>query len=134
MRRDDPLSWMLADALEWLRSTDRLRQQFFHPGPSRPVPCWEPPVDLYEQADRLTLLVAVPGVFQEQMEVVLEPAAIVVRGERRLPPADQQATIHRLEIPYGRFERRITLPPGQFQLSDQRLERGCIVLELQRLR
>jgi HSP20 family molecular chaperone IbpA len=41
--------------------------------------------------------------------------------------------IYRLEIPYGRFERRIPLPTGRYQLADRRLENGCLVLALRRL-
>jgi HSP20 family protein len=43
------------------------------------------------------------------------------------------AAIHRLEIPYGRFERRIPLPPGNYRLHEQFLEDGCLVLVLRHL-
>jgi HSP20 family molecular chaperone IbpA len=48
--------------------------------------------------------------------------------------AYQGAIIYRLEIPYGRFERRIALPAGQYELVDRRLEQGCLTLGLRRLR
>ena len=51
-----------------------------------------------------------------------------------LPAHLRRAAIHRLEIPYGRFERRIALPAGEFELLDRRLEHGCLALELRRLR
>lgn len=133
MRSRDPKSWMWADALELLQSTERLQRRFFVVGTLQALPCWEPPVDLYEQGDELRLLVALPGVNSRQIEVVLDQAAIVVRGERPMPTAIHRAAIHRLEIPYGRFERRVTLPPGNFQLLDQFLEDGCLALVLRRL-
>jgi HSP20 family molecular chaperone IbpA len=40
----------------------------------------------------------------------------------------------RLEIPYGRFQRRILLPFGSFRLSDMLLENGCLKITLERLK
>jgi HSP20 family molecular chaperone IbpA len=124
---------MWAEALELLQDAERLQRQFFRIGVLHDAPRWEPPVDLYENGDDLTLLVALPGVTPQQFEVVLAPNLIVVRGERSLPTNSRHAAIHRLEIPYGRFERRIALPAGQFELFDRRLEHGCLVLQLRRL-
>ncbi len=133
MRSRNSRSWMWAEALELLQSAERLQRQFFQIGVAQGTPCWEPPVDLYESDDGLRLLVALPGVTPQQLEVVLTPSVIIVRGERALPAISRFAPIHRLEIPYGHFERRIALPPGQFELIDQRLEHGCLVLDLCRL-
>ena len=133
MRSRDPGSWMWAEALELLRDAERLQRQFFQVGALHGAPCWEPPVDLYENGDALMLLVALPGVTPQQVEVVLAPGLIIVRGERSLPANSRRAAIHRLEIPYGRFERRVALPRGRFELIDRRLEHGCLVLELRRL-
>ena len=124
---------MWAEALELLQDAERLQRQFFQVGALQGAPCWEPPVDLYESGDELRLLVALPGVTPEQIELVLAPSLIIVRGERSLPTNSRRASIHRLEIPYGRFERRVALPPGAFELIDRRLEHGCLVLELRRL-
>lgn len=124
---------MWAEALELLQDAERLQRQFFQVGALRGAPCWEPPVDLYENGNELRLLVALPGVTPQQLQVVLAPNLIIVRGERSLPTNSRRAAIHRLEIPYGQFERRISLPVGEFELIDQRLEYGCLVLELRRL-
>ena len=133
MQSRDPRSWMWAEALELLQDAERLQRQFFQIGVLHGAPCWEPPVDLYENGNELWLLVALPGVTPQQLEVALAPSLIIVRGERSLPGNSRRAAIHRLEIPYGRFERRVALPPGQFELIDRRLEHGCLVLELRRL-
>jgi len=133
MRARDPRSWMWAEALELLQDAERLQRQFFRIGVAEGAPCWEPPVDLYENGGELRLLVALPGVTAQQLEVALAPGGIIVRGERSLPTNSRRAAIHRLEIPYGRFERRISLPDGGFELVDQRLEHGCLVLTLHRL-
>ncbi len=124
---------MWAEALELLQDAERLQRQFFQVGVLQGTPCWEPPVDLYENGDELWLQVALPGVTPQQLQVVLTPTLVVVRGERSLPTNSRRAAIHRLEIPYGQFERRIALPAGEFELIDQRLEHGCLVLGLRRL-
>jgi len=126
----DPRSW--AEALELLRGAEKLQRRFFQLGAVE-APGWEPPVDLYETGDGLTLCVGLPGVAADELEVSLESRTVVVRGERAFPVAFQRAIIYRLEIPYGRFERRIALPAGQYQLVDRRLENGCLTLGLRRL-
>ena len=128
----DPRSWVWAEALELLRGTERLQSRFFQIGAAE-APGWEPPVDLYETDDGLTLCVALSGVAANELEVFLESGSVVVRGERAFPVEHQRAIIYRLEIPYGRFERRIVLPAGRYELVDRRLENGCLTLGLRRL-
>ena len=129
----DPRSWVWAEALELLRGAERLQRRFFQVGATE-APGWEPPVDLYQTGDQFTLCVALPGVAADGLEVSLESGVVVVRGERGFPVEYQRAVIYRLEIPYGRFERRIALPAGQYQLIDRRLGGGCLTLGLRRLR
>jgi HSP20 family protein len=133
MRSRDPRSWMWAEALDLLQSAERLQRQFFQLGAAQGAPTWEPPVDLYETGNELWILVALPGVTTDQLEVVIDGATIVVRGERPLPLGARGATILRLEIPYGRFQRRIALPAGRLQILERKLENGCLILCLQRM-
>ena len=52
-----------------------------------------------------------------------------IAGRRRLPVA-RAAAIHRLEIPHGRFQRRIKLPAVRLELSRSELVDGCLHLTL----
>lgn len=133
MQSRDPRAWMWEEALGLLQDAERLQRRFFQVGEHQGAHCWIPPVDLYEHDNELWLLVALPGVTAQQLEVALAPGLIIVRGERSLPANSRHAAIHRLEIPYGRFERRVALPAGQFELLDRHLEHGCLVLQLRRL-
>src|SRR5258706_15851088 len=128
----DPRSWVWAEALELLRGAEKLQRRFFQIGAAG-APGWEPPVDLYETADGLTLCVALPGVAADELEVFLETGTIVVRGERAFPVECQRAIIYRLEIPYGRFERRIALPAGQYRLVGRGLANGWFTLRFRRV-
>jgi HSP20 family protein len=133
MKVRDPTFWMWGEALEMLERADRLQRQFFQLGATRASPTWEPPVDIFETERQLILVMALPGVTADQLEIELDGLAIVVRGLRRLPSVCQDCRIHRLELPYGRFERRIELPPGQLQLGERSLADGCLTLALNRL-
>jgi HSP20 family protein len=134
MRYREPRSWMWEEALELLQSAERLQRRFFQVGLQHGAPCWEPPIDLYENDDELGLMVALPGVRPEEIQVAIESGSLVVRGERRFPLDYELAKIHRLEIPYGRFERRVALSAGRFRVHEQRLENGCLTLRLRRLK
>ena len=46
-----------------------------------------------------------------------------------LPVELRNARIHRLELPQGRFERRILLPTGRFAVSRFAVD-GCVGLRL----
>jgi HSP20 family protein len=122
---------MWADALDMLHTAERLQRQFFQIGEDGAP--WEPPVDVYQAGEELWIFLALPGVPADHVETMIDGATLVVRGERPLPPAARGARIHRLEIPYGRFERRITLPAGHYQLLQQVIEHGCLVLGLRKL-
>jgi HSP20 family molecular chaperone IbpA len=125
---------MMAEAVALLQSADRLQRQFFWIGEAGDGPNWEPPVDMYVNDRELGLLIALPGVTPERFEVVLEQQAIVVRGERSFGARLGPGAVLRMEIPYGRFERRIRLPFGRFRLDDMLLENGCLKLTLERLK
>ena len=133
MRTLDTRAWMLAEAVDLLDDADRLQRQFFRIAPARGGPCWEPPVDVINNGDCLTLLVALPGVPPGQFEVRVEDQAIVVRGERSIGASVGTGAIVRLEIPYGRFERRIVLAPGKYKLTNMLLENGCLRINLEPL-
>lgn len=105
----------------------------FRPGGAVARAAWEPPVDVFETAAALWIVVALPGVGEEQIEVRFDGASIVVAGERRLPVQGRAAVLYRLEIPHGRFERRIELPPGRFRVGQRDLVDGCLVLSLEKL-
>lgn len=133
MRSRDPRTWMWAQALEMLEQADRLHRQFFEPGPARVAgPSWEPPIDVVDNGSEAWVLVALPGVPPGRVELAFEGGTLAVRGERMLPAEYHQGTIRRLEVPYGRFERRITIPPGRFDLAEKRFENGCLVVRLLR--
>lgn len=122
---------MWAEACEMLDRAERLQRQFFRPGRRSQVVTWEPPIDLYQTSEGLWLVVAMPGADPDSIDVAVEDTDLVIRAERRLPPAAHAGSVHRLEIPHGRFERRLPLPSGTYQLQERDWLDGCLYLGLQ---
>ena len=121
---------MWSEALTLLEQADRLHRQFCRPAAAQ-APTWEPPVDVIETADAISVHVALPGVAAESVVVELLPGAITICARRSFPLASsdsQPARIHALEIPYGRFERRIGLPTQALFLVGRNLQDGCLTL------
>jgi HSP20 family molecular chaperone IbpA len=134
MRIRDPRNWMFTQALEMLDQADRLQRQFFAPGPAGSgTPSWQPPVDIIETDREYWILVALPGVAPQHVHTRIEGGALVVEGERPMPAKAFPGAIRRLEIPYGRFERRIAIAPGRFEVREQTFDNGCLVIGLCRL-
>lgn len=125
--------WMWSEACDVLARADRLHRQLFQPTRSRGrLSAWEPPVDVLETESELLVLVALPGVDSERVEVAIDGADLVVAGSRILPPQLQTAVIHRLELPQGYFERRIPLPAGRYDNVDRAAAYGCLVITLRK--
>ena len=121
---------MWSEALTLLEQADRLHRQFCRPDAAA-APSWEPPVDVLETADAVRVHVALPGVAADSVMLELEPGAITISARRGFPLescAGESARIHALEIPYGRFQRRIGLPTQALTLADKILRDGCLTL------
>ena len=125
-RQLDRLMW--AQAYEAMERAQRLHRQFFHR--AHATPCWEAPVDIFETDNALTIVIALPGVDPDQVQVTLSAGVLIVSGERPLPGEFKNGRIHRLEIPHGHFQRRIELPPVRVEISGRHLANGCLMLQL----
>jgi HSP20 family molecular chaperone IbpA len=98
---------MWSEMLALLARTDRLHGEGFGPAAGG----WEPPIDVLETDSDLLVVIALPGVAQDEVEIV------VAHGE----------------LPHGRFERRLPLPPGAYQLTGQEHKDGCLLLTMRKL-
>jgi HSP20 family molecular chaperone IbpA len=123
---------MWAEACDLLDQAERLHRRFFRLDTSPSRPAWEPPVDMFENEREVVVVVAMPGVAADRVEVVNENGALIVRGERPLPFAARPLVVRHLEIPYGAFERRIPLPAGRLEAGAPELSQGCLILRLRR--
>jgi HSP20 family molecular chaperone IbpA len=131
MDRDFPRNWMWSEACEMLARAERMHRQFFQPVRSvSRLPAWEPPADVLESAEDVLVVVALPGVKPEAVEIAIDGTDLVVAGVRSVPPELRSAVIHRLELPQGRFERRLNLPPGRYANVRHKFADGCLLVLL----
>jgi HSP20 family molecular chaperone IbpA len=119
---------LLSDMLAMLARTDRLHRQGFAPSHA-----WEPPVDVLETEADLLVVIALPGVAPDEVQIVFAHGELTVRGTRRWPCLQRPARVHRVELPHGRFERRLPLPQGDYQLAHQEHRDGCLILTMRKL-
>lgn len=126
-------NWMWADAVDLLDKVQKLHQQSFAPGRARGgLVQWEPPVDMLETDRALLVFVALPGVDIAGTEAAIEDGTLVIRGHRTLPAELRTARIHRLELPQGRFERRLPLPGGRYSGVKLSIDHGCLLVTLRK--
>lgn len=130
---DFPNRWMWSEACEMLARAERLHNAFFRPAQSASrLPAWEPPVDMLETELEVLVLLALPGVDADRVEAVIEDSDLIVAGSRELPAALRTAIIHRLELPQGRFERRVRLPAGRYTGVHRSTVNGCLLITLEK--
>jgi HSP20 family protein len=133
MKNDPTHDWMWSQACEMLARAERMHREFFRPGRSvAQVPVWEPPVDILETEREVLVLVALPGVDADRVEVAIDGDDLVVAGTRVLPPELRTALIHRLELPQGRFARRVRLPGGRYRDVRRTAVNGCLLVNLEK--
>jgi len=128
-----PTDWMWAQACELIDEAERMHRQFFRlAAPARARVTWEPPVDVFEDDSEVVVVIALPGVAPDAVEITMEAGALLVRAEARFPFARDHHVVRRLEIPYGYFERRIPLQLAGLEAGTREAANGCLVLRLRK--
>ena len=69
-----------------------------------------PPVDIYEDEQKLVLKLEIPGIRQEDLDVRMENTTLSVKGERSFQSEGNEENFHRIERRYGSFYRAFTVP------------------------
>jgi HSP20 family protein len=128
-----PSALMWAEARRVIERAERLHQRFFELSGAAAQPCWEPPVDMVETETALFIEIALPGVDPQRIEARFEQGVLILIAERDPPLPAEPAVIRRLELPYGRFERRVAMPAGRYELEGRQLVNGCLQLSLRKL-
>ena len=90
-----------------------------------------PPVDIYEDANRLVLKLEVPGIPQEDLQINLENHTLTVKGERKFVNDEKEENFHRIERRYGNFVRSFTLPSTiETESAQANYENGVLAITL----
>ncbi len=133
MSIDRQVGWMWTQACELLDRADRMQREFVrYVGPGADAAVWEPPVDIQETSAGLQFVFALPGVSPEHIDIRLEPNALTVSAIRPARLGGSDSVVRRMEIPHGRFVRRIALAGARFRIGDTRYLNGCLEVRLVR--
>ncbi|MDD2541469.1 MAG: Hsp20/alpha crystallin family protein [Desulfuromonadaceae bacterium] len=71
---------------------------------------WQPAVDIYETADSIIIKAELPDVDQKDIEVRIEDATLILKGERKHEDEVKKENYHRIERYFGSFQRSFSLP------------------------
>ena len=71
---------------------------------------WSPALDAYEDKDKYTVCVELPGLKKEDISVTVDNGVLTISGERKSEKEVDEGTLHRSERFYGRFSRSVSLP------------------------
>ena len=132
MRPDDPSNWMWSEALAMLTRAERMHRSLFQPRAAAQQGAWEPPADVLEMPDEVLILIALPGIDPDTVDAAIHGDNLLVAGRRLLPPQLRSAVVHRLELPHGRFERSVPLPPGRYTSVERSAAYGCVLFSLRK--
>ena len=73
-----------------------------------PLSRWNPAVNVYQDKDQFTLVVELPGLKKEEIEISLHDDRLTISGERKREESSEQEFL--TERSYGKFQRSLTLP------------------------
>ena len=114
--------WQPTDRLTTLR--DEMNRLFDFSWPSRDTGLfsgWSPTLDMHDDKDSLIVMVELPGMKKEEIDIALHDGVLTVSGERKMERENKEGETFRSERYFGKFQRSVTLPvavnPGKVKAS-----------------
>lgn len=93
------------------RRLEQVVERLLHEAaPSAESRGWVPRADIYETSDGLSIVLDLPGIEREDIEIVVEGAYLSISGSRPEPVPFGCTRWHQMEIAHGPFERILALP------------------------
>lgn len=103
--------WQPTDRLTTLR--DEVNRLFDFSWPSRDTGLfsgWSPTLDMHDDKDSLLVMVELPGMKKEEIDIALHDGVLTVSGERKMEREHKEGETFRSERYFGKFQRSVTLP------------------------
>ncbi|MDY6820558.1 MAG: Hsp20/alpha crystallin family protein [Deferribacterota bacterium] len=66
---------------------------------------WSPPVDIYENDEEVVIMLEIPGVEKDEIDIFIDENMLKIEGVKNPPYDNKKEDIYRLECPYGKFKR-----------------------------
>lgn len=102
------------------------------PEAARNAPVWRPLADIQRTRDGLVLMLEMPGVAAEDVDITLERRVLTVRGRGRQPEPEGLRAVHREYAP-GDYERAFTLSEDVDESGiEASMKDGVLTLKLPR--
>ncbi|UCF71392.1 MAG: Hsp20/alpha crystallin family protein [candidate division WOR-3 bacterium] len=98
---------------------------------------WQPLYNLYVTSESTIIHLELAGVTEKEISVFLRSRYMIVTGTRILQQGitEDHCVFHNLEIPFGKFHRRIDFPmpiePHEYQYD---LRNGILTIQLRMMR
>lgn len=111
-----PVSRAWTPFLPMQRLQEGIERLFEEPFGGRLIPTpgffgpWGPPVDVYEDKEKVFVKIELPGMKREEIEVSMREEMLDISGEHKEETEFKGAETYRRERRFGRFHRRIRLP------------------------
>ncbi len=71
---------------------------------------WHPAADLFETSTHIVVVIDIAGIDVNDVNLELEKGILKLSGVRREALEEQKRQYHKMEVPYGPFERALRLP------------------------
>jgi HSP20 family protein len=96
---------------------------------------WAPLADVYETARAFFVQIELPGLHEDDVEVVAQGSAVTVRGERRAAASMRPDSFYRMERSYGTFTRAFRFgEPIDAERVKAEFRNGLLQIELPKAR
>jgi HSP20 family protein len=109
-RRQDPLR----DLLSLQEKMNRLFEESLSRSATPPAfldgSAWSPLADVYETSEAYVVQAELPGVGEDEVELLIEADGLLLKGHRRPAGSGRPDCFHRMERSYGPFNRRFDFP------------------------
>ena len=110
IRRNDPFRDLFSLQDQLFRTFDAAYRGAGREEEQSMVATWSPLVDVFEDAEGITLKAELPEVDVKDVEIQVEGNTLTLKGERKLEHEEKRDGYHRIERTYGSFARTFTLP------------------------
>jgi len=88
-------------------------------------------LDMNETKNAINVILDVPGIDEENIEISLADGALDISGHREEEAEEKDADFHRVERSYGAFRRRIPLPCDvEADKIQAKLKKGVLKIKL----
>ncbi len=94
---------------------------------------WCPAVDVYQRKNAIILVIELPGVDRDRLDVSVDKGTLRIKGYREARVPEGVTHVHQMEIPHGPFVRVVHLPEAaDVDQIEAKYDQGFLTIEIPR--